>query len=115
MLISPPLWLNTEDELHDRFPFIFKVPPLTVNVPLLVNGVLFNVQPTVKSPEDTVRVPPEAMVRFFETLPDEFTVTLWLDSIETLSLHVGSIPPDHVDPEFQFPVAIEVMSGVAGF
>jgi hypothetical protein len=57
-------------------PFTFKVPPLTVSVPLFVNGVLFKVHPTVKSPDETVNVPPELMVKFLETLLAEFTVTL---------------------------------------
>ena len=68
--------MNVEPEVEDRFPFTFNVPPLTVSVPLLASGVLFKVHPTVKSPDETVNVPPELMVKFRDTFAAEFTVTL---------------------------------------
>jgi hypothetical protein len=105
--------LNIEDEPHERFPFIFKIPPVTVKVPLFVNGVLFKVHPTVKSPEAITSVAPEFMVKFLETLEAELIVTVYGDAIITISLHVGTVPLLQVDVAFQFPDAIDVIAVVA--
>ena len=86
---------------------MFNVPPLTVKVPLFVKGVLFKVQPTVKSPDATTRVPPELTVRLLETLLAELTVTVWDVIITTLSEHVGTTLVFQVELEFQSPDAID--------
>ena len=91
---------------------MFNVPPETVRVPLLVKGVLFKVQPTVRSPEDTTSVPPELMVKFLETLFAELTVTVCVEAIITLSVHVGTCPPLHVATEFQSPDVADVRAVV---
>ena len=114
ILILPALWLKVEPKAQEILPLTFKVPPLTVKVPLLVSGVLFKVQPTVKSPEETTNVPPELMVMFLETLLDELTVTVCVEAIVMLSPQVGIVPLLQVEVAFQFPEAIEVMGGTPG-
>ena len=104
----PPDWLKVEPELLTRFPLIFNVPPVTVNVPLLDRLLLFKVQPTVKSPDATVKVPPKNTVKVLELFVAELTVTLCPGLTETISEHVGTVPKSHVDGEFQFPEAIEL-------
>jgi hypothetical protein len=74
-----------------------------------VSGVLFKVQPTVKSPDAIVNVPPVAIVRFFETLLVELTDTVFGEAIVTISPHVGTVPLFQVVVAFQLPVAIEEM------
>ena len=106
-IISPPDWLKVEPALFIKFPLMFKVPPVTVSVPLLTNELLFKVHPTVKSPEAIVNVPPEAIVMLLTTSDAELTVTLVPEAILTASPHEGAMPLFQVEAAFQFPLAID--------
>ena len=99
--------MKVDPRLLIRFPLIFNVPPETVKVPLFVKVLLFKVQPTVTSPEETVKVPPEAILIPLDTLALELTVTLVPAAMVTKSVQVGNVPLFHVVVAFQSPFAIE--------
>ena len=101
--ISPPLWLKIEAASCTIFPLTANRPPETVKVPLFAKVLLFNVQPTVKSPAETTKVPPVAIVTFLATLPEVVDVTVWPFAIVAKSVQVGTVPLFQVVPTFQSP------------
>ena len=76
---------------------------------------MFNVQPTVKSPPDTTKVPPVAIVIFFAKLPEVVDVTVCPFAIVTTSVQVGTVPLFHVVPTFQSPELTDTKGTSAAF
>ena len=106
--IAPPDWLKTDVvSALLIFPLTFNVPPEIVNVPLLIKGVLLFVHPTVKSPEEIIKVPVFEIVVFEALFATLFTVTVCPALIKTPSVQTGTVPLLQIEALFQLPEAID--------